>query len=169
MLTLRDINAATGSKDASIYSDLYKEVYGCRPYNPKFESVEAYAEALATQKAEQLLQQRELERQQADAQRQSQIAGQAQGAQAARSGAFGGSGDYLMRGQAAGNLARQKGDLQATGLNNAYQQAMQQFNTSQGQNQAAQQLNAQQQQFGAGLGLQGLQTAMGTSMINTGK
>jgi hypothetical protein len=57
-----------------------------------------------------------------------------------------------MRGQAAGNLARQKGDIQATGLNNAYQQAMQQFNT---QNQ----LNAQQQQFGAGLGLQGLQTA----------
>ena len=42
MLTLRDINVATGSKDASIYSDLYKEVYGCRPYNPKFESVEAF-------------------------------------------------------------------------------------------------------------------------------
>lgn len=42
MLTLRDINAATGSKDACIYSDLYKEVYGCRPYNPTFESVEAF-------------------------------------------------------------------------------------------------------------------------------
>ena len=93
-----------------------------------------------------------VERQQADAQRQSDIARQAQGAQAARSGAFGGSGDYLMRGQAAGNLARQKGDIQAQGLNNAYQQAMQQFNT---QNQ----LNAQQQQFGAGLGLQGMQAA----------
>jgi hypothetical protein len=93
-----------------------------------------------------------VERQQQDAQRQADIARQAQGAQAARSGAFGGSGDYLMRAQAAGNLARQKGDIQATGLNNAYQQAMQQFNT---QNQ----LNAQQQQFGAGLGLQGLQTA----------
>jgi len=93
-----------------------------------------------------------VERQQQDATRQAAIAGQAQQAQAARSGAFGGSGDYLMRGQAAGNLARQKGDIQATGLNNAYQQAMQQFNT---QNQ----LNAQQQQFGAGLGLQGLQTA----------
>ena len=100
-----------------------------------------------------------VERQQADAQRQAQIAGQAQQAQAARSGAFGGSGDYLMRGQAAGNLARQKGDIQAQGLNNAYTQAMNQFNTSQGQNQAAAQLNAQQQQFGAGLGLQGLQTA----------
>ena len=99
-----------------------------------------------------------VERQQADAQRQSDIARQAQGAQAARSGAFGGSGDYLMRGQAAGNLARQKGDIQAQGLNNAYNQAMQQYNT---QNQ----LNAQQSQFGAGLGLQGLQTA-GT-MANT--
>jgi hypothetical protein len=42
MLTLADINAVTGSKDASIYSDLYKEVYGCRPYNPTFESVEAF-------------------------------------------------------------------------------------------------------------------------------
>jgi hypothetical protein len=65
-----------------------------------------------------------------------------------------------MRGQAAGNLARQKGDIQARGLQDAYTQAMAQFNTAQGQNQAAQQLNAQQQQFGAGLGLQGLQTAM---------
>ena len=93
-----------------------------------------------------------VERQQQDATRQAAIAGQAQQAQAARSGAFGGSGDYLMRGQAAGNLARQKGEIQATGLNNAYNQAMQQFNT---QNQ----LNAQQQQYGAGLGLQGLQAA----------
>jgi hypothetical protein len=100
-----------------------------------------------------------VERQQADAQRQSDIAGQAQGAQAARAGAFGGSGDYLMRGQAAGNLARQKGDIQAKGLQDAYAQAMNQFNTSQGQNLAAQQLNAQQQQYGAGLGLQGMQAA----------
>ena len=101
-----------------------------------------------------------VERQQQDAQRQAQIAQQSQGAQAARSGAFGGSGDYLMRAQAAGNLARQKGDIQATGLQNAFQNAQQQFNQSQAQNQAAAQLNAQQGQFGAGLGLQGLQTAM---------
>jgi hypothetical protein len=93
-----------------------------------------------------------VERQQADARRQSDIAMQAQNAQAARSGAFGGSGNQMMRMQAMGNLARQQGDIQAQGLQNAYQQAMQQFNT---QNQQ----NAQQQQFGAGLGLQGLQTA----------
>jgi hypothetical protein len=98
-------------------------------------------------------------RQQQDAQRQADIAGQAQDAQAARAGAFGGSGNYLMRSQAAGNLARQKGDIQAKGLQDAYAQAMNQFNTSQGQNLAAQQLNAQQQQYGAGLGLQGMQAA----------
>jgi hypothetical protein len=99
-------------------------------------------------------------RQQADAQRQSQIAQQAQGAQAARSGAFGGSGDYLMRAQAAGNLARQKGDILAQGQQAAYTQGMGQFNQEQGATQAAANLNAQQGQFGAGLGLQGLQTAL---------
>ena len=99
-------------------------------------------------------------RQQADAQRQAAIAGQAQQAQAARSGAFGGSGDYLMRAQAAGNLARQKNDILAQGQQAAYQQGMGQFNQEQAATQNAAQLNAQQGQFGAGLGLQGLQTAL---------
>ena len=99
-------------------------------------------------------------RQQADAQRQAAIAGQAQQAQAARSGAFGGSGDYLMRAQAAGNLARQKGDILAQGQQAAYQQGMGQFNQEQAATQNAAQLNAQQGQFGAGLGLQGLQTSL---------
>jgi hypothetical protein len=99
-------------------------------------------------------------RQQQDAQRQADIAAQGQGAAAARAGAFGGSGDYIMRAQAAGNLARQKGDIQATGLQNAFQNAQNQFNQSQAQNLGAAQLNAQQGQFGAGLGLQGLQTAL---------
>ena len=105
-----------------------------------------------------------VQRQQQDSQLQADIAAQGQGAAAARAGAFGGSGDYLMRGQAAGNLARQKGDIQAQGLNTAYNQAMGQFNT---QNQ----LNAQQQQFGAGLGLQGLQTAntAANSLANIGQ
>ena len=101
-----------------------------------------------------------VERQQQDAVRQSAIAGQAQQANAARSGAFGGSGDYLMRGQARGNLNRQLGDIYAQGQQNAYTQGMGQFNQEQGATQAAAQLNAQQGQFGAGLGLQGLQTAL---------
>jgi hypothetical protein len=101
-----------------------------------------------------------VERQQQDATRQAAIASQAQGAQAARSGAFGGSGDYLMRGQARGNLNRQLGDIYAQGQQAAYTQGMGQFNQEQGATQAAANLNAQQGQFGAGLGLQGLQTAL---------
>jgi hypothetical protein len=90
--------------------------------------------------------------QQREAQRQADIAGTNQQAQATKAGAFGGGRDAIMRAEAARNLALQKGDIQAQGLNNAYNQAMQQYNTQYQQ-------NAQQQQFGAGLGLQGLQTA----------
>ena len=99
-------------------------------------------------------------RQQSDAQRQGEISRQIQNAQAARSGSFGGSGNMLANNQLNASLMRQKGDIQAKGLQDAYQQAMGQFNQSQAQNLAGNQLNAQQQQFGAGLGLQGLQTAM---------
>jgi hypothetical protein len=99
-------------------------------------------------------------RQQADAQRQADIARQQSNAQAARSGAFGGSGNMLANNQLNSALARQKGDIAATGMQQAFQNAQQQFNQSQAQNLGAAQLNAQQGQFGAGLGLQGLQTAL---------
>ena len=109
-----------------------------------------------------------VQRQQQDASRQAAIAGQTQQAQAARAGAFGGSGDYLMRAQAAGNLARQKGDIMATGMQNAYSQALQQFNTEQQARQQAAQLSEQSRQYGAGLGLQGLQTALsGANTLGT--
>jgi hypothetical protein len=101
-----------------------------------------------------------VQRQQQDAARQAAISGQSQQALAARSGAFGGSGNALMRAQAAGNLARQKGDIMASGLQNAYGQATNQFNQEQQARQQAAQLNEQSRQYGAGLGLQGLQTAM---------
>jgi hypothetical protein len=124
-----DFNAAFG---AATTKDAQGNVTGNTMMNPYMQNV--------------------VERQQADARRQSDITRQIQDAQAARSGAFGGSGRLLANNQINANLARQQGDIQAQGLNSAYQQAMQQYNT---QNQQ----NAQQQQFGAGLGLQGLQTA----------
>ena len=51
--------------------------------------------------------------QQREAQRQADIAGTQRGAQAARSGAFGGSRQAVMEAEAARNLATQKGDIQA--------------------------------------------------------
>jgi hypothetical protein len=90
------------------------------------------------------------------ARRNNAIQQQQQQAQAATHGAFGGSGDSIMRSQGNADLQRNLAQNKA----NAYQNAQQQFNASQAQNQAAAQLNAQQGQFGAGLGLQGLQTAL---------
>ena len=94
------------------------------------------------------------------ARRQAEIAQQTQQAQAARAGAFGGARDYISRAQGNADLQRNLANIQATGSQNAFQQGMQQFNAEQGANQAAANLNAQQGQYGAGLGLQGLQTAL---------
>jgi len=101
--------------------------------------------------------------QQKEAIRQKQIADQGLQAQAVKAGAFGGSRDAIMRAEADRNLATQLGGIQAQGLQNAYQQGMGQFNAEQAATQNAAQLNAQQGQFGAGLGLQGLQTALTAS------
>jgi hypothetical protein len=95
-----------------------------------------------------------------EAQRQSGIQGTQQQAQAAQAGAFGGGRDAVMRAERERNLGTQMNDIQAQGSNAAYQQAQQQFNTEQQARQAAAQLNAQQAQFGAGFGLQGLNTAL---------
>ena len=98
--------------------------------------------------------------QQQQAQRQADIANQALKAQFAKAGAFGGGRYGVQQAQAAAELARQKQGIQAQGLQSAYQQGMAQFNAEQAQRQAAAQLREQSRQYGAGLGLQGLQTAL---------
>jgi hypothetical protein len=104
--------------------------------------------------------------QQREAQRQADIARTQLHAQATRAGAFGGGRHGIMEAEANRNLALQLGDIQATGLQAAYQNAQQQFNADQARrlqasmaNQQAglqgQQLGEQSRQFGAGLGMQG--------------
>ena len=98
--------------------------------------------------------------QQREAQRQADIAGTQRGAQAVKSGAFGGSRQAIVDAEAARNLAIQKGDIQAQGLNQSYQQAMAQFNADQARRMQADQLGEQSRQYGAGLRMQGLQTGL---------
>jgi hypothetical protein len=88
------------------------------------------------------------------------MAGAQQQAQATQAGAFGGGRDAVMRAQNNANLQQNLANIQATGSQAAFNNAQQQFNTEQQARQAAANLNAQQGQFGAGLGLQGLQTAL---------
>jgi hypothetical protein len=98
--------------------------------------------------------------QQREAQRQADIAGTQLSSQATKAGAFGGGRQAIMGAEAARNLAMQKGDIQAQGLQSAFQQAQAQFNADQARRMQAQQLGEQSKQYGAGLGLQGLQTAL---------
>ena len=88
-----------------------------------------------------------------EAQRQADIAGTQRAGQATRAGAFGGSRQAIMEAEAGRNLAQQMGDIQATGQQAAYQDAASRFAQEQ-------QLREQSRQYGAGLGMQGYQTAL---------
>ena len=103
-------------------------------------------------------------RQQQAAQREADIASQAQKAQFAQSGAFGGSRQGVQAARAAEALARQKGDIQAQGLQSAYQQAQQQFNTQQ---QAAMQAALANQAAGLTTGQQNLAAQLGVQQLGT--
>lgn len=108
-----------------------------------------------------------VERQQQAAQREADIQKQTMKAQFARSGAFGGGRFDVQQARMAEALARQKGDIQAQGLQSAYQQAQQQFNQEQQARLAAQQANQQaemavgQQNLAARLGVQQLGSQQG--------
>jgi len=79
------------------------------------------------------------------------------GAASARVGGRGGTREALLQSEARRSLAERMGDIEATGLQQSYQQAMQQFAADRASRMAESQLREQSRQFGAGLGLQGLQ------------
>ena len=79
----------------------------------------------------------------------------AQNLGAARQGTYGGARNLLANTEMQRNLQTQLGGIQATGLQNAFQNAQSQFNTSQAQQQAA---NAQN-----------LQAALGVQQLGTGQ
>jgi hypothetical protein len=102
--------------------------------------------------------------QQREAQRQADIAATARGQKYARAGAFGGARQAIENAEAARNLAMQKGDIQATGLQQAYQQAQQQFNAEQAARLQAQLAN---QQAGITMGGQNLTAALGVQQLGS--
>lgn len=112
-----------------------------------------------------------IEQQQRDAQRQADIAGTQQQAQATQAGAFGGSRDAIMRAERERNLALQKGDIMATGMQNAFNAAQQQFNADQAKGLQGYSLLGQQGQ--AALGLQNQlgaqQQQQAQNLINMGQ
>lgn len=112
----------------------------------------------------------------------------AQNLGAARQGTYGGARNILANTEMQRNLQTQLGSIQATGQQNAFQNAQQQFNTSQAQQQAANQANLQAalgvQQLGTGQNLQAqlanqqaqqaaqqanLQAALGVQQLGSGQ
>lgn len=88
-----------------------------------------------------------------EAQRASDIMGVQQAGEATRAGAFGGSRQAIVEAERQRNLGQQLGDIRARGYMSAFDQAQQNFAREQ-------QMREQSRQFGAGLGIQGLQTAI---------
>lgn len=88
-----------------------------------------------------------------EATRQSEMMRNQQQAQAVQQGAFGGSRQAIVEAERQRNLGQQIGDIRGRGYASAFDQAQQQFGREQ-------QLQEQSRQYGAGLGMQGLQTAL---------
>jgi hypothetical protein len=87
--------------------------------------------------------------QQREARRASDIAAQGQKAQAVQAGAFGGSRQAILEAERQRNLSTQLGDIQAQGLQSAFQNAQQQQLNA--QNQAMQGYNTGIQGYGQGI------------------
>jgi len=104
--------------------------------------------------------------QQREAQRAADVASTGRRGEQTRAGAFGGSRAAIMDAEAARNLATQQGDIQAQGLQEAYKQAQQQFNTEQGQGLQAQTAN---QQAGLTVGQQNLAANLGVQQLGEGQ
>lgn len=95
-----------------------------------------------------------------EAQRTSEIQRTQQAGQAVQSGAFGGGRAAILEAERQRNLGTQMGDIRARGYQSAFEQAQNQFNQDQQRRMQAAQLGEQSRQFGAGLGIQGLNTAL---------
>jgi hypothetical protein len=95
-----------------------------------------------------------------EARRQADIMGQTEKARAVGQGAFGGSRQAIMQAEAQRNLGQQIGDIQARGSQAAYEQAQNLYGNEQQRALQAQQATEASRQYGAGLGLQGLQTQL---------
>ena len=131
-------------------------------------------QTFGTQQAQQYMSpyiQSVIEQQQRDAERQSQIAGTQQQAQATQAGGFGGSRDAIMRAERERNLALQKGDITATGMQNAYNSAQQQYNADQAKGLQGYSLLGQQGQSALNLQNQigGQQQQQAQNLLNVGQ
>ena len=95
-----------------------------------------------------------------EARRQADISNQMQNARSVGQGAFGGSRQAILQAEAQRNLGQQIGDIQSRGSQAAFEQAQNLYGNEQQRALQAQQATEASRQYGAGLGLQGLQSQL---------
>jgi hypothetical protein len=96
-----------------------------------------------------------------EARRQSQITQQQNAAKMTQAGAFGGSRQAILDAETQRNLGTNLANITGQGYSNAYDKAMAQFNADQSR-------KMQEAQYGAGIGLQGLQTGLQAAQAQGG-
>ena len=101
-----------------------------------------------------------LEPQRREMQRQADIARNTMQSRMAQAGAYGGSRQAIMEAEAQRNLQQGLADLTGKGYAGAYEDAARRLAEESGRGLEAARFGEQSRQFGAGLGLQGLQTAL---------
>jgi hypothetical protein len=116
-----------------------------------------------------------IDTQKREAQRQAAMQKAGRSAAAVRAGAFGGSRQAIQEGMADEALQRQMGDIEATGMQRAYESAQGQFERDRAASLASQQANLRaaleaqmaNQQAGLTAGQANLQAALGTQQLGT--
>jgi len=96
----------------------------------------------------------------AEARRQAEIGRVNAAGRLTQAGAYGGGRQAIMEAEGERNLNTQLGNITGAGYNTAYQNAMQQYNADQARQMQAQQATESSKQYGAGYGLNRLQSEM---------
>ena len=129
-------------------------------YNPMYAQTGSFTQPGVAQQYMSPYTQNVIDIQNREAARQSEIQRNQNQAQAVGQGAFGGSRSAIVEAERQRNLQQMQGDIQQKGQQAAYEQAQNLYGNEQQRALQAQQQTEQSRQYGAGLGLQGLQTQL---------
>ena len=136
---------------------------GNMQYNPMLSQTGTFTQPGIAQQYMSPYTQNVIDIQNREAARNSEIQRNQNQAQAVGQGAFGGSRSAIVEAERQRNLQQMQGDIQQKGQQAAYEQAQNLYGNEQQRALQAQQQTEASRQFGAGLGLQGLQTQLQAS------
>ncbi len=144
---------------ADMNTDVFNTAGDISMYNANDIGTEMWNNQYATDYMNPFIEQA-LDPQLAEMNRQNQIQKLLDNAKLTQAGAYGGSRQAIMNSESNDNMMRLMAELTGTGYQNAYESAGRMFTSDMGRKLDADRASEQSRQFGAGLGLQGLNTQL---------